>query len=159
MACGLAEHSNGKAACPHLCLCVSKVHLSSSLRMCVYVSVYRRIQCACRLCLSATVCGKSSSETKKGHMDTNIHTHRHIKVKPQLGWEDLVWWECYAGRPLLQQTWISHLYKAFSQHTLTHTHTPYAGWRMTVNPHRVSKLNTHISLYCTHRHYTLRQAY
>lgn len=39
VACGLAEHSNGKAACPHLCLCVSKVHLSSSpcLRVCMRV--------------------------------------------------------------------------------------------------------------------------
>lgn len=29
VACGLAERSNGKAACPHLCLCVSEEHLSS----------------------------------------------------------------------------------------------------------------------------------
>lgn len=40
-ACGLAEHSNGKAACLHLCLCVSKDHLSSSpcTRVCLSVCV------------------------------------------------------------------------------------------------------------------------
>lgn len=96
-----------------------KHSLSKSLSMCQQGPFVFQSVCACRLCLSATVCGKSgSTKTKMGHMGANTH-----KSQLQLGWTALVWGECYTGRPLLQQTWISHLYKAFSQHTVTHTQT------------------------------------
>lgn len=146
-ACGLAEHSNGKAACLHLCLCVSKDHLSSSpcTRVCLSlcVCVFReRFSVHARLCLSATVCSKASSrETKRGHINT------------QLDWADVVWWECYGGHPLLQQRWISHLYKAFCRHTLTLTLT--ICW-MTYDHKPTSGIKTDVRLHCTLRHYTLR---
>lgn len=68
VACGLAEHSNGKAACPHHCLCVSKLHLSSTQCMCECAE--NDSMCMLIVRLSATVCGKAySHDTTMGHMD------------------------------------------------------------------------------------------
>lgn len=49
-----------------------KHSLSTSLSVCQQGPFVFQPVCACRLCLSATVCGKSGShETKMGHMDPN----------------------------------------------------------------------------------------
>lgn len=80
-----------------------KHSLSTSLSACQRGPFVFQPVCACRLCLSATLCGTSGShETKMGHKHTQKSNYSWC-------WVDLVWWECYAGRPLLRQTWISHL--------------------------------------------------
>lgn len=86
-------------ACLHHCLCVSELHLSSSL-------------CACCLCLSVPVCGKSaSSQTKM----------QKYNVKPQSSWMTLVWGE-----------WTRSCAVNEAQDSVTHR--PYAGWHMCKPP-------------------------
>lgn len=115
------------------------VHACVSLCVCFF---RERFSVHARLCLSATVCSKASSrETKRGHINT------------QLDWADVVWWECYGGHPLLQQRWISRLYKAFCKHTLTLTLT--ICW-MTYDRKPTSGIKTDVRLHCTQRQYTLR---
>lgn len=131
--------STSLSVCQQGSFVFQSVHACASLCVCVF---RERFSVHARLCLSATVCSKASSrETKRGHINT------------QLDWADVVWWECYGGHPLLQQRWISRLYKAFCKHTLTLTLT--ICW-MTYDHKPTSGIKTDVRLHCTQRHYTLR---
>lgn len=113
VACGLAEHWNGKAACPHLCLCVSNVHLSSSLYLGAFECVRAYYRCAYISCLSATVC-----DWGLAIMRELWDLWRHAHTSWATTWLPVRTWygeNALCRLSLQQQTWMSHLYEGFSK--------------------------------------------
>lgn len=150
VACGLEEHSNGKQLV-HVSVCVSARSICLPACACVHVRAeWFRVH-ADFICQPLSVVQRA---TVRQRQDTWTHEHAHIRqTSTGPGMVRML----SMGARHCKKTWISWLYQAFSRQTVSHKHTPYAEWRMTLKPQQVLKLNTHkhsvyTDITCSSRH-------